>query len=287
MNPSKKPRMREEDANMVINIEDDFSLDAIADSGQCFRWHLNSDGSYYIISKGKLLKAQQDKHSKSIHLDCSEEDFRCFWNEYFDLDTSYQKIRAIVPPSDGFLFSAAQQETGIRILHQDVWEMLITFIISQRKSIPAIKKAVEAVCERSGEPLVLQDGTKMYSFPTPEALSNLSLEDLKQCGLGYRSRYVYEVAQTIAHNAFNLQAIEKFDDDTLFKLLQTLTGVGKKVANCVMLFGYHRLNAFPQDVWINRILDDKYPNGFSFDAYKPYNGVMQQYMFEYYRRTSK
>lgn len=269
---------------MNITVDDDFNLDVIAESGQCFRWHKNLDGSYNILSQGKFLQVKQHVESKAIECSCSEEEFYHFWSDYFDLKTCYKAIRQAVPASDAFLFAAAQQETGIRILHQDPWEMLITFIISQRKSIPAIKKSVEALCRKAGSELKILDGTIMHTFPTPGELSKLSMEDLNECGLGYRSRYVYDVTQVVATSQFDMLGIEKLDDDNLCRTLQTLTGVGKKVANCVMLFGYHRLNAFPQDVWINRILEDKYPQGFSFDAYKPYNGVMQQYMFEYYRQ---
>lgn len=269
---------------MKITVDDDFNLDAIAESGQCFRWHKNSDGSYNIISQEKILCIRQSQNSKVIECSCTEEEFQSFWYDYFDMKTCYQDIRKSVPKTDPFLFAAAQQEIGIRILHQDPWEMLITFIISQRKSIPAIKKAVEALCSKAGRRIEGPSGTLMYAFPTATELEKLSIEELNECGLGYRSRYVYEVAQMVSTKRFDMTAIQSLDDAALFQILQTLTGVGKKVANCVMLFGYHRLNAFPQDVWINRILDEKYPDGFSFTAYKPYNGVMQQYMFEFYRR---
>lgn len=162
--------------------------------------------------------------------------------------------------------------------------MLITFIISQRKRIPAIKTAVEALCRRAGR--VMKRAGKssvMYAFPTPKELGRLSIEDLNQCGLGYRSPYVYDVARVVASKR-GMQGMEQLNDEDLFQKLIGLTGVGKKVASCVMLFGYHRLNAFPRDVWINRILEEKYPQGFPLEHYAPYNGIMQQYMFEHYRK---
>lgn len=267
-----------------ITVDDDFDLDAIASSGQCFRWRKYPDGSYCILSQGNCLKIKQTKEPQVFQCSCGEKKFKEFWFDYFDLGTKYRTIRQSVPASDKFLYAATRHETGIRILHQDPWEMLITFIISQRKSIPAIKTAVEALCNKAGH-LMKRAGKNipMYTFPTPKELSRLSMEDLNACGLGYRSRYVYDVARSVAGKHV-LQEMDQLSDEDLFQKLMTLTGVGKKVAHCVMLFGYHRLNAFPRDVWINRILEEKYPQGFPYDQYSPYNGIMQQYMFEYYRK---
>ena len=177
-----------------------------------------------------------------------------------------------------------EHEKGIRIVRQDPWEMLITFIISQNKNIPAIRKSVEKLAEMCGEERVDQSGAAYFAFPTPDALAGLREEQLRECGLGYRCRYVREAAAAVADGCLDLLSL-KFQDEYTAMMAQTgLTGVGKKVASCVSLFGLHHLNAFPIDVWIKRILEEQYPNGYPFEEYSPYNGVYQQYMFEYYRR---
>ena len=162
--------------------------------------------------------------------------------------------------------------------------MLISFIISQRKNIPAIKASIEKLCKLAGEEIG-EDARVgiIYSFPTPDKLASLSMEELSSCSLGYRDKYVHQAALDVASGAVDLESWVNLEDDTLMEKLLSLYGVGVKVANCEILFGYHRLDAFPKDVWINRVLDLKYPDGFMFDKYAPYNGIMQQYLFFYSR----
>ena len=162
--------------------------------------------------------------------------------------------------------------------------MLISFIISQRKNIPAIKASIEKICALAGDVIAEdKEGSPIYSFPTPERLAALSMDELSSCSLGYRDKYVHQAALDVASGALDLESLSALDDDALLQELLKLYGVGVKVANCEILFGYHRLNAFPKDVWINRVLDLRYPGGFPFDKYAPYNGIMQQYLFFYSR----
>ena len=162
--------------------------------------------------------------------------------------------------------------------------MLISFIISQRKNIPAIKASIEKLCAMAGNVIKEDvDGNPIYSFPTPEKLAELSLDQLSSCSLGYRDKYVQKAAIDVASGVVDLKAFESLDDEALMEELLKLFGVGVKVANCEILFGYHRLDAFPKDVWINRVLENHYLNGFMFDKYAPYNGIMQQYLFFYSR----
>ena len=273
---------------MIITITDDFDLKKIADSGQCFRFNevTGDDGQkrYSVAALNRhvfVKELGQDKYD----FDCSEDEFENFWKRYFDLDTSYSDIRSrIDKKKDSYLFAASEYGRGIRILRQDPWEMLISFIISQRKNIPAIKASIEKLCALAGDVICEDDVCgKIYSFPTPKQLSALSLEELTGCSLGYRDKYVHQAALDVVSGAVDLSALEKVNDDQLMEELLKLFGVGVKVANCEILFGYHRLDAFPKDVWINRVLDTRYPDGFPFDDYAPYNGVMQQYLFFYSR----
>ena len=185
-----------------------------------------------------------------------------------------------------FCFLLQNIRREILILRQDPWEMLITFIISQNKNIPAIRRSVEKLAVLCGMEMTNRAGVRYFAFPTPDALAELQDDQLKECGLGYRCRYVREAAQAVADSRLDLPGLKELDEETAMTTLTGLAGVGKKVASCVSLFGLHHLNSFPIDVWIKRILEEQYPEGYSFDEYSPYNGVYQQYMFDYYRNTS-
>jgi N-glycosylase/DNA lyase len=191
------------------------------------------------------------------------------------METDYEALIDSIDPDDVYLTAAAEFGRGIRILKQNPWEMLITFIISQRRSIPSIKTCVEALCRRWGRPI----GDGLYAFPTPEELACASICELSGCSLGYRAEYVYLAAQGVGSGEVDLSAMEKMPDAELFAALTALRGVGPKVANCVSLFGFYRTGAFPIDVWIDRVLKEHYPDGFPMDRYEGFAGVMQQYMF--------
>lgn len=266
---------------MIIRIDDDFNLEKIAESGQCFRFNKSGDG-YSVVSEDKYLFVKQVSDFE-YDFDCDKEDFENYWKDYFDLNTSYKGIRNLISKDeDEYLYNAAEYGKGIRILVQDPWEMLISFIISQRKNIPAIKASIEKLCALAGRKIATDaEGKDVFSFPIPEELSKVSMEELAGCSLGYRDKYVHRAAMDVVSGACDLESFKTLDDEGLMEKLLELYGVGVKVANCEILFGYHRLDAFPKDVWINRVLEQKYPGGFAFEKYAPYNGVMQQYLFFY------
>ena len=260
---------------------DTLDIRKIAESGQTFRMSLVTDLSlkdghdiYRCIAGDKVCLAGGGKvFYRTAGEDHPEND--AFWKRYFDLDTDYGSFIDSIDPDDSYLSAAAEFGRGIRILKQDPWEMLITFIISQRRSIPSIKTCVEALCRRWGKPA----GDGLHAFPTPEELACASLADLSGCSLGYRAEYVYLAAQGVCSGEVDLCAMESMPDAELFDSLTALRGVGPKVANCVSLFGFYRIGAFPIDVWIDRVLKEHYPNGFPMSRYAGYAGVMQQYMF--------
>ena len=272
---------------MQIKIEDDLDLKKIAESGQCFRWTEISPGIYRIIARDKCLRVKTLGENIFV-LDCSEAEYKSFWFNYLDLGESYVGIRQrISREKDEFLYNAAEHQKGIRILRQDPWEMLITFIISQNKNIPAIRKSVEMLAAKCGKMMTDELGEQYFAFPTPDALAELQEEQLKECSLGYRCTYVREAAEAVADGRLDLLSLKEYDEETTLQILTGLTGVGKKVASCVSLFGLHHLNSFPIDVWMKRILETQYPNGYPFEEYSPYNGVYQQYMFDYSRNYLK
>ena len=254
---------------------DYFSIADIAASGQCFRMTQDGSGSWTLIAHGERLHITQAADGL-VTLSCTEEAFHARWQEYFDLETDYGAAIAAIPAEDDFLRSAAAASAGVRLLRQDPWEMLITFIISQRKSIPAIRTSVERLCALCGE---AHDG--WYAFPTPETVAALTIEELQSCGVGYRAKYIHETALLCLKQ--DLTALAALDDDSLQAALTAFPGVGVKVAQCVMLFGYHRQHAAPVDVWINRVIDEHYGGVNPFARYGERAGIYQQYLF-YYRQ---
>ena len=262
-----------------INVED-FDIKKIAESGQCFR--LNQEGDHWInIAGDRVVRIYENK------LDCSKRDYNSFWKPYFDLETDYSAFRDKIPKKDKFLISAAEFGKGIRILKQDPWEMLITFIISQRKSIPAIKSSVESLCLVYGNKISESEEVSLYAFPDVSSLASATESKLKECGLGYRVPYIISAARMVDSGQVDLDAIAKLSDEELIESLMSIKGVGIKVANCVSLFGYHRIDAFPIDVWISRVLEEKYDNNFPLKRYDGFAGVIQQYMFYYARNNAK
>lgn len=266
---------------MKIKVTDDIDLRKIAYSGQCFRWKELEGDRFLIVAFGTYVIASQtgDEICLESEYDIDEQ----LWVEYFDLRRNYSEIVDNIDREDTFLYNAGQYGRGVRILHQDPFETLISFIISQRKSIPAIKTSIEKICAACGRELGVVEGEKVYAFPTPLELYSVPIEKLEDCSLGYRLPYVMEAARHFYQEPDLLDRMNEMSDVELKEMLLEFYGVGDKVASCTMLFGFARLNTFPIDVWIRRALDQKYINGFPFSRYEPYNGIMQQFIFEYYR----
>ena len=252
----------------ITNKNLDFFL--IARSGQCFRMHA-SDALISLRTGSRFLEIQRNG-PEELDLSCSEDEFP-FWAHYLDLNGPYTKAIRQIPKDDPYLLSCASCCRGLRILRQDPFETLISFIISQRKAIPAIQSCVEKLCRLCGE-----KDEKGYAFPTPQAIAACSLEELATCSLGYRAPYVRETARLVCASPLPNQNT-RLSDDRLMQTLLACPGVGIKVASCVMLFGYHRLSCAPVDVWIQRVIDTHYHGINSFPSLGEYAGLYQQYMF--------
>lgn len=268
----------------VVTISDDLDLDKILESGQCFRPQKLADGRYRFLSGASVL-CLRPLGGGQYEAQLSGADWT-FWADYFDLNRNYAALRQSLRGQSAYLDEALQFGAGIRILRQDPWEMLITFLISQRKSIPAIRTAVEKLALCCGEPLC-SGGEELHLFPTPAQLASLPEETLQACGLGYRTRYIQNAAAQAACGALDLAALASLPDDALFSQLLTLDGVGRKVANCVCLFGYGRTAMAPIDVWIQRLIDEQFAGQDPFPAYGQQAGIVQQYLFYYKRSTSR
>lgn len=288
---------------MIIKTIDNFSLSQICQSGQCFRMSRSENGEFIILAGDKHLRARQQGNECSF--DCSEDEFENFWKPYFDLEQDYGSYLEKVDSGDAYLCAAAKYGSGIRILRQDLWEMIVSFLISQQNNIVRIRRCIQNICEAYGEKKRSGSGEVYYAFPKPEALAGLDEDALKACNLGYRSKYVVRAARSVVSGSdgsgkgggscnavdlggnvascagIDLEAIRRMPYPEAREKLLTLYGVGKKVADCICLFALHHLEAFPVDTHINQALEKHYQQGFPENRYQGMQGVMQQYIFYY------
>ena len=262
---------------MVKRTIENFSMAQICDSGECFRMTPIDESTYSVIASGRYLEVEQ--HGTECIFSCDEAEFEEFWKIYFDLDVDYISYIETIDPNDIYLANAAAFGSGIRILRQNLWEMIVSFLISQQNNIVRIRRCIQNICEKYGEQKTNYRGEIYYTFPTPEALAVLPDDELKECNLGYRSKYVVRTARSIVSGEVDLAAIEKMPYKKAKEALLQLFGVGVKVADCICLFGLHHLQAFPIDTHIRRALDEHYKRGFPKRRYKGYEGVLQQYIF--------
>lgn len=253
-----------------------FDLNLTLDCGQAFRW-TESEGKWHGVAYGKPLTVYQE--NGKIIFDCNEDDYNTLWRKYFDLDTDYEKIVSCY--DDEYLTQAVKQYCGIRILHQEPWEALCSFIISANNNIPRIKGIIDRLCENFGEE---KDGSKL--FPSANTLSNLTVEDLAPLRSGFRAKYIIDAAQKVANGIVDLKKIEENPIEFGREELQKINGVGAKVAECTLLYGFHKLDAFPIDVWVKRIMAELYPNGLP-KCTKGTEGIAQQYLFHWRRMKDK
>lgn len=267
---------------MEVFISDDFSLEKIMESGQCFRVRRFPDGAYRFVT-GTNAVYLRSLGEKRYDASCTPAEWSSLWAPYFDLTRDYAALRRRAGGKHPFVDAAMAEGAGLRILRQDPWETLITFIISQRKSIPAIASAVETLAARWGSPLETERET-LFTFPSVEAMAEVREKELRACALGYRAPYVLDAVRQVSGGTLDLAAMGRMEDEALFRSLQSVRGVGKKVAECICLFGYGRLGRVPVDVWIERAIRDECGGCEPFTLYGDDAGVIQQYVFYAMRR---
>ncbi len=269
---------------MVVITKDHFSIGQICQSGQCFRLRKlegtgKAEEKYGLTALGRYLEIEQKE--KEVVFDCTREEYEQVWKHYFDLDEDYSRIIGMVDERDAYLLQASAYGSGIRILRQELWEMIVSFIISQQNNIKRIQKCIDLLCRKYGEEKYTEKGFCYYDFPKPQALAKAALEELYACNLGYRSRYIHDTAESVSRGEVDLACLQEMSYEAAKAELMKLRGVGVKVAECVCLFGLHRTEAFPVDTHINKVLRQQYPQGFPFERYKGYEGTLQQYIFYY------
>lgn len=265
------------DKNKIVfkNI-DTLNIALTFDCGQAFRWSQNEDGSWHGVAFGRAVNISQNGTEITITGNVQNGD-EALWKSYFDLDRDYgaicEKLKA-----DKYLKSAIDEYSGIRILKQDEWEALCSFIISQNNNIPRIKGIVERLCMTFGEDL----GNGDFSFPSAETLAKLNIENLAPLRAGFRAKYIIDAAQKVAGGEVDLAKMRTCDMDEARNELIKIKGVGAKVAECTLLYGCGRVEAFPVDVWVRRIMAELYPEGLP-QCTKGVEGIAQQYLFHWRR----
>lgn len=243
--------------------------------GQCFRWEANARGIYTGVSGSRGLSVWAEN---GLVLCTAQADEMRFWRAYFDLETDYAE-KSLPFSSPPYLRACAQFGAGIRILRQDPWETLVSFIISQCNNIPRIKKIISALCRQYGEKL--ESG--LYAFPGAETLAPLSVDDLAPLRCGYRAAYILDAARHVCEGRLNFEALSAMPAEQARSRVKSIQGVGDKVANCFLLYGLHRMDSFPIDVWIRRALSAHFPADFDPKVLGSYAGLAQQYIFYYAR----
>jgi N-glycosylase/DNA lyase len=255
-------------------------LELTLDCGQAFRWVKEKDESFSGVASGVYLNISKIGEDTFLLKDTSENDFENIWRKYFDFDRDYVKICETLK-EDKLLASTIDEYYGIRILNQDSWEALCSFVISQQNNIKRIKGIIERLCEKYGQEV--KKG--FYSFPSAERLSKLSVEDFEELGTGYRAKYLEKLAKGVASGEIDLEKIKNLPLENARKELLNIYGVGIKVANCALLFGFGFYNAFPVDVWMKRVME-YYPDGLP-KCFDGIGGIAQQYLFHWARNNLK
>ena len=271
----------------------------IFECGQCFRWNVQEDLSYTGIFKNNVLNVKKENNSIIISGIC-DGNIQKIVEDYFDLNRNYEEIKERLAKVDENLKIAEEYGSGIRLLNQDLWETIISFIISANNNIPRIKKIIERIAKKYGEKILFEN-KEYYTFPNVESLSKATVEDLRELGLGFRDKRIYDTTKIILEKQIDLEELGKIDDVNLLReKLMELPGVGEKVADCVMLFSsLKRLEVFPVDVWVRRVMNDLYINKpdenkvskeevrkIAKQKYGNLAGIAQQYLFYWKRETS-
>lgn len=282
----------EKDNKVILEgISEDFEPQHVFDCGQCFRWLREEDGSYTGVVQGRVINVKKE-NDLIIFDNTNKEEFENIWFDYFDLGRNYSEIKNELKVMDEYLEKATEFGKGIRILQQDGWEMLISFIISANNRIPMIQRAINNLSEKYGKLIGEYKGKKYYAFPTPDELSQASVEDIRACQTGFRDKYIKSVVDYVSENNEDVLSYRKLNTDECIKELIKFNGVGPKVADCIALFGMQKYDTFPVDVWVKRVMEEFYVEDnlslpkirkFALGKFGNLSGFAQQYLFYYAR----
>ena len=284
----------QDNKNVYVKDIRDFDLGQTMECGQCFHFNKLGEDEYGLVASGRFLHAKQE--GSDLCLFDTTDEAESFWIKYFDLERDYSQIKAMLLKEDEKLSEAIETMWGVRILNQEFFETLISFIISQNKQIPHIKQIVATISRLYGDYLAKAGSFEFYSFPTPEQMKNVTVEDLKECKTGFRAPYIKDAIDHVLAGQMNESDLRAMPVMQCNQQLMGIKGVGVKVANCVSLFGLGHREAFPVDVRIKRIVETLYFDGkdtpaerigeFGTSRFGEFGGYAQQYLF-YYGKTIK
>lgn len=281
-------RVEERDGNVILTNVCDFNVEQIFECGQCFHFKKIDELDYVTVAYEKALRVKQENDTVFLY-NTTLDEYNSIWKDYFDMDTDYGQIKAKLESTSEELKSAIQAKSGVRILHQEFAETLLSFIISQNKQIPHIKKIVEAISKEFGKLVGIINDEEYYSFPDLDTLSTITEEQFRSLKTGFRAPYLCDAIRYLKEWSKENNMQDLSYDEAKAKLMQ-IKGVGDKVANCVLLFGLGFTSAFPVDVWIKRIMEQLYfkkdmPKDkieeFAKEQFGEYGGYAQQYMFAF------
>lgn len=285
-----------EEDKVILEGVKNFNIKQIVECGQCFRWEKAAELDYIGVAFGRVIEVVQKDDKVTIY-NTNEDDFKNIWFDYFDLDRDYSKVKEELA-HDEILSKSVEFGYGIRILNQEYFEILISFIISARNSIPSIMKTIKKISEKWGNPIEYK-GNTYYTFPTAQMLKDATLEEIQGTGASFRSKYILDTIQNVNNSRenkeYDLDYIASLDADECHTALQKFKGVGAKVADCIMLFSMGKVSAFPVDVWVKRAMMYFYnaEEGslnririFARNKFGNVAGFAQQYLF-YYARENK
>lgn len=264
-----------------------FNLKYTLECGQCFRWNKIDENTYIGVVKDRVLKVRQEGNKIFIKSN-KEENLEKVVRYYFDLDRDYEKLEKKIVLIDDNIAKAVKNTSGLRNLNQDFFEMLISYIISANNNIPRIFKSVNEISKRYGKEIEFE-GQKYYLFPTPDELKDVTIDEFRECGVGFRDKYIYKTVEKINNKEIDLEQMQKLDTEKLKAALLSLMGVGPKVADCILLFSCARQEVFPIDVWVQRIMRRLYYNNeevskneilrYAKENFGENAGIIQQHLF--------
>lgn len=283
--------LKKDGNTLIVKGVKDFDPVHVFECGQCFRWNKTENGSYRGVVSNRYVEVSVVGDELHIN-NATEQDFIDIWYDYFDLGTDYSEIKRLIE-KDEIMKEAVKAGAGIRLLKQDFWEVLISFIISANNGIPRIMKTVEHLSQLMGNQIDATSGA--YQFPAISQIATKTLEEVQQCRAGFRCKYIHQTSKIMHENAIDKKRLLTMDTESARKELMMLPGVGPKVADCILLFSGTKYNVFPTDVWVKRVMEELYLKreaslkeiqAFAKDYFGDLTGYAQQYLF-YYARLNK
>jgi len=275
----------------MLKIKNNFDLKSTITCGQIFRF-IEEENGYTVVIKDRVIYLKEEDDYIIIE-SSKEENLKDIIYDYFDLNRDYEKIEKGILEKDVKIKDALIYSRGLKMIHQDPFETVIAYVISQNNRVPSIAKALNLIAENYGTKVTFRN-KDYYLFPSYDELNKLTVEDYRNCKVGFRDKYLYEIVKSINENKLNLQSIYDMNSVDSLNYLMTFKGIGTKVASCILLFAYQKFDVYPIDTWVKKFMKDDYNiegenniRKFTLDTFQEYSGLAIQYMFNYKRNSNQ